>query len=400
MNILVVNPVLPRVNSFGACEADRMQNVRDLLRYGHRVHLLTRRAVHTPADQITALYAQLGVQSITLVEPKHQRSLRRWVHPALLDGAAWTYADVPFQTALRQRIDRTKPDLIWCHGSYLWPVIQGAKPIPTVVRSVNFESQSFLEERSPTLPNRVRSFAKALGEAQAVRASVLAAITPDEAQIYQHINPRATVEILPLRALPTVLREPVAPPDVSPLRVFSMGASYNVEHNRAQLEFIVREIIPRIRQAAPGQYEFHIMGSKVPSELLALAADDLIFDGYVQDIDAHLAGMHIALSPRLYGTGMQQKVFEPLARGFPVVTHQKALAGYPFIAGEEYLVAEDADSFVAALLELRSAERRRRMGQYAYHRSAELFSRERIDQTVKHILAVAIDTIHATKRQE
>jgi len=195
-----------------------------------------------------------------------------------------------------------------------------------------------------------------------------------------------------------VLREPVAQSEISPLRVFSMGASYNIEHNRAQLEFIAREIVPRIRQAASGQFEFHIMGSKVPPELLALAADDLIFDGYVEDIDAHLAGMHIALSPRLYGTGMQQKVFEPLARGFPVVTHCKALAGYPFIAGEDCLIAEDANSFASALLELRSTERRRMLGQNAYNRSVELFSRERMDRTVHQILELAIDNAGAQFR--
>jgi len=178
--------------------------------------------------------------------------------------------------------------------------------------------------------------------------------------------------------------------EASPLRVFFMGASYNISHNLAGLAFIVHEIIPAIRAVAPHCFEFHILGSKVPASIGKLAAPDLSFDGYVPNLTQYLTMMDIALMPSLFGVGMQQKVFESLCRGFPTITHPQALAGYPFEPGVHVMVATDKAGFVAHLLTLQDAVYRQHIALQAVTRATKLFSHTALMQAMNEILVKAV----------
>ena len=82
------------------------------------------------------------------------------------------------------------------------------------------------------------------------------------------------------------------------------------------------------------------------------------------------------------GAGMQQKVFEPMVRGFPTITSPRAIAGYDFMPGKQYVNATTSVEFVNALLQLRDPAHRVRLGQAATDRTVELFSQEVLDETV------------------
>jgi len=389
MRILVINPRLIRLGALGACEQDRLTNVHDLMRLGHTVRLLTLGGMSRSLAEHEAYYQTTGIDA-TVVQVQHQR-----LHPArsrdlaLLDGAAWEYAEPYVRRAVSAEIATWKPQLVWCHASYLWgPAAQAHQyGIPTVVRSVNYEATHTIQEDGKTLANWVRFIGKSLGERNAVHAaSVLAAITPDEQKIYQRIAPAAEVAVLPLRALPKLLRPPHPVKDRQPLHVFMMGATYKVSHNRAALDFVLNQVIPRVRAQAPGVFIFHVLGGKVPDEVRPMAAPDLVFDGFVEDLEAYIAGMDIALSPSMYGQGMQQKVFEPLCRGLPTVTHRRALAGYPFVDGDEVMAAEHTEDFVAKLLQLRDPVLRAALSANVNAKAHQLFAQERMDERVTHIL--------------
>jgi hypothetical protein len=389
MRILVVNPALVRLNSLGACEQDRMQNVVDLTRLGHEVHLLTGFMPYQKPEEVALYYDQQGIRATVVPVVKPTMSWRRFMRLAYLDGAAWQYANPRFLRAVEQMVNEQKPHLVWCHASYNWGAARLAHQhgVKTVIRSVNYEPEQLLYERGDSLFNRARYFAKTHGERNVLRyASVTAVITPDEQRIYQQLNPRAAVKLLPLRALPRLLRPPRSVQAGRPLRVFFMAASYSVTHNAAALRFVVEAVVPRARQVAPGDFEFHIMGSKVPQTILDQAAPDLIFDGYVPAIDAHLEVMDIALAPSLSGAGMQQKVFEPLCRAFPTITHQRALAGYPFEADTHLLIAGSSEDYVRQLLRLRDPILRAQLSAQVAQRAASLFSPARYDGDVQAIL--------------
>jgi hypothetical protein len=393
MRILVINPVLLRHHALGACEQDRLANVFDLTQLGHQVRLLTRHTQYQNLVESEQYYRQQGID-VEIVPPVKQRfAARRFKSPGLFDGAAWDYGSPDFLKTIDKILKNWKPDLVWCHATYLWPaaVYASRAGFPTVIRSVNYEPDQVLHEGGKTLLNRLRYLAKTWGERQALsNATVIAAITPDEQRIYQSMNNRATIELLPLRTLPNFLHLTPNNAQKLPLRVFFMGASYNVPHNLSALLFILNEIVPQIRAVAPGCFEFHMMGSKVPHHLLQRAASDLIFDGYVPDLDSHLAQMDIAVVPSLFGVGMQQKVFEPLCRGFATITHRRGLAGYPFEDGKHILLAENASEFVQHLVQLKDPMLRYTIGLNAHEQARQLFGRAQMDKWIDLILNKAL----------
>lgn len=391
MRVLVVNPGLVRFEALGACEQDRLTHIHDLVRLGHEVRLLARINPYQRLEQAEQYYRERAIPAQVLPALTQRWVPARFRDPAFLDGAAWVYGAPDFLQALAAALEQWQPDLVWCHGSYLWAPARFAsgKGLPTVVRSVNYEPDQF-EEYASSLGNRLRYFGKRFGERHATTATVLAAITPVEQARYQQINPRANVQLLPLRTLPALLRRTPRPAAAEPLRVFFMGASYNVPHNSAALAFITDQLVPLLRTQAPGSFEFHILGSKIPERFRALAAPDLVFAGYVPDLDAYLSQMDIALAPWLFGVGMQQKVFEPLCRGFPTITHAQALAGYPFEDGVHVILAATAAEYADALLRLRDATQRQQLGSRALERAEQLFSRQAMDVRIEAILQAAL----------
>jgi glycosyltransferase involved in cell wall biosynthesis len=392
MRVLVINPIFTRLKALGALEQDCLANIDDLTRLGHAIHVLTQSGRLYPPQDNEAYYAQRGISARIVPHRVRRLSLHRLRDLAFLDGAAWEHGVDYYRHALHETLTRFSPDMVWCNGSYLWPAALGAhhRGIPTVIRSLNYESKHVLQEEGRTPANWIRYLGKEIGERRAASlASVLAAITPDEQRLYQKIAPQADVRVLPLQTLPRLLRPAHPVSDRLPLRVFSMGASYNVPHNRAALEFVVREVVPKVRALAPGQFEFHVMGSKVPHQFRAFAAPDLIFDDYVEDLETHLSSMDIALAPSRFGQGMKQKLFEPLCRGFPTITSRRALAGYPFEDGTSVLLADDADGVATQLMRLRDPGLRGQLAAGAAQQARALFDQAELDAIRASILAAA-----------
>ncbi len=400
MRILVINPALLRLNSLGADEQDRLACVERLRVLDHvdGVHLLTGIMPYQTRADVEAFYITRGLHpdQFTLIDvpaprfdsARIQAMLRS---PAALDGMAWEYGQPAVIRCVDDAIRTYQPSLVWCHGSYLAFAAAQAKSrgLPVVIRSVNYEPLQLFAENDTSLISRVKHIAKQRVEKLAVQTGILAAITPDEKAIYQRLAPSARVKLLPLQSLPAVLRSARKAYIRTPIKLFFMGASYNVAHNRAAVRFIVEQVIPGLRQAAAGEFETHILGAKVPDDLRAFAAADVIFPGYVPDLDAYLEDMDIALVPWIAGVGMQQKVFEPLCRAFPTVTHPRALAGYAFTSGDHVLTADDAVGYVDHLLALCEPALRERLSARAAEQAAALFSPAALDAHVRDILTTA-----------
>lgn len=115
--------------------------------------------------------------------------------------------------------------------------------------------------------------------------------------------------------------------------------------------WFVREIWPRVR-AELGDVQFHVVGSKLPEEIAALAGHGVIVHGFVEDIEPFLDGCRLSVAPLRYGAGVKGKVNQSMAYGQPVVATPIAVEGMEIHAGSEALVAADAESFAAAVVRL------------------------------------------------
>ena len=90
----------------------------------------------------------------------------------------------------------------------------------------------------------------------------------------------------------------------------------------------------------------HIVGSHAGDDIRALASSDVIFHGYVSDLELaqKYAEAGLAIAPLRYGGGMKGKVLEAMAAGVPLVSTTVGVQGAPMLK-RSHIVADDAQEF-------------------------------------------------------
>ena len=116
--------------------------------------------------------------------------------------------------------------------------------------------------------------------------------------------------------------------------------------------WLAEEILPRIHARHPG-LPLHLVGGDASPAVKALGQRDGIhFHGYVPDLGPLLRQVRISVAPLRYGAGVKGKVNQALAHGLPVVATPCAVEGMHLVDGEDVLVADDAEAFAEAVLQL------------------------------------------------
>lgn len=391
--VLVLTPWVPWPVT-GADQQERWTGYKHFQALGCELSILAKIHAFQSQEEVTAAFREAKLPLQLFDHPRRlwpialQRFPRILRTPALLDGAAMEYIDPAYERVVCAEVERFKPDVIWIEYSTQWPLLRTLKPygIPCIIRSHNNEAYNCIDEHGGTLLARLKALPKFAGERIAAReCSLMAAITPVEADWYTALGGRQ-VRVLPLRGLADVFAQRThTEKDV--LDVVFLSSNYNMRHNRDAMRFIAMQVIPRLRERAPGRFRFHFTGKKFPDADRSLLASDVRATGFVPDIHALLDTMDIALCPWITGQGMQQKVFEPLCRSLPLITTKTG--GYPFENGKDVLLAASPEDYVAALLELRSATRRQELADAAYAKAHGLFSEETLLATLRDLLTEA-----------
>jgi O-antigen biosynthesis protein len=121
--------------------------------------------------------------------------------------------------------------------------------------------------------------------------------------------------------------------------------------NSDAVTWFVRDIFPRVLAALP-DLRVHVIGSKVPDAIQALAGAHVLVHGYVEDIGPAMDGARISIAPLRYGAGVKGKVNMAMSYGLPVVATPMAVEGMHVREGLDVCVAEDAARFADAIIEL------------------------------------------------
>lgn len=125
--------------------------------------------------------------------------------------------------------------------------------------------------------------------------------------------------------------------------------------NTDAVEWFVREVFPLVRAELP-EVNLHVIGSKVPDTIRALADEHVLVHGYVEDIAPYMDGCRISVAPLRYGAGVKGKVNMAMSYGLPVVATSAAVEGMHVRAGEDVLVADEAAAFAAHVVRLHRDE--------------------------------------------
>lgn len=132
----------------------------------------------------------------------------------------------------------------------------------------------------------------------------------------------------------------------SPPTILLQGAmTYPPNVDAAQ--FLVREILPRVREAIP-DVRLRIVGRAGDGVRALAQGERVVVTGYVPDLDHELARADLVVVPVRFGGGTRIKIIEAFAHGIPVVSTGVGAFGLGAVDGESILLADEADTLAAA----------------------------------------------------
>ncbi|MBI5401615.1 glycosyltransferase [Candidatus Wolfebacteria bacterium] len=387
MKVLVVTPSCYSKH-VGAVQRDIYSIIRFLQKMDYEVVLYTIRTFHRDLATIEAVAKKYNIRakvfepSLSIIKRFKDMIVHSWV---LFDGATHVFDQMAGDQEFKSWINDFKPDVIFSFCSYSWPVLRLAKQlgIHSVFRSHNFESSFFWESLDSGQKfnplNWLRYAAKYLEEKKAaVYSDAVATLPFEQVEKYRRWKNSGKVHILTLPFLALAMREPDVHIDKQQIDLFYLGAHYDVIFHLRGVKMLIEDIAPRILKMAGDSVKFHVCGAKLPQFLIDQCGDNVSYEGYVPDLDLFLAKMDAGVFPVMSGKTMKGKVFDSLARAFPIVISRNCLGGYRLRDGEEVFIADSVDEFVEKILLLRDSEVRKRLAHGARNFSLNNFSEENI----------------------
>ena len=154
-----------------------------------------------------------------------------------------------------------------------------------------------------------------------------------------------------LLVFPLILDVPGTSKTFSERRNIVFIGGFQHTPNVDAVQYFVAEIMPLLRMRLPG-VRFYAVGSKQPAEIQALACEDVIITGFVEDLTPLLDTMRVSVAPLRYGAGIKGKIGTAMAVGLPTVATSLAVEGMSLTQGENTLVADGAEQFADAIVRL------------------------------------------------
>ena len=332
MRILQLTPRVPDPPIDGG-RVVMLQISRALRRLGHDVHVLSLnpRKQHVDAE---------GAIDIDTSAPFAAFWRARRLGVPYLVARFFTPR---FVDAMRALLREQRFDVVQVESPFLLPYvpfIREASDAIVVLRSLNVEFRIWEQLAANKLNPLPRIIARSLRRYEIGHLNTCDAIVPiteDDARDFRALGCTKPIHVLPGGVdLPTEVREGRG-------TVGFLG-SLDYRPNQEAALWIAEELQPRVPA------EIHIAGSNAPSWLRA-RLKNIHFDGEVADAAEFIQSMSVMIAPIFSGGGMRIKILEAMANARPVVSTSIGAAG---IEGGNMLIADDADSFAAAVSQLLS----------------------------------------------
>ena len=114
-------------------------------------------------------------------------------------------------------------------------------------------------------------------------------------------------------------------------------------------KWLVEDIFPLVRARVP-DIRLHLIGSRMPADILNIDVPGVDVHGFVPRLDPYLEKCRLSLAPLRYGAGVKGKVNQAMSHGLPVVATSCAAEGMFLEHGRDVLIADDAASFAECII--------------------------------------------------
>jgi glycosyltransferase involved in cell wall biosynthesis len=220
-----------------------------------------------------------------------------------------------------------------------------ARKRPVIYNAHNLES-GFRHELDPGTnagigsPRALRSFERRLLE----RSSESWMVSEADIAAARELCPSAHLRYVP-NVVDVAGITPVVPA-VDERRVI-LVANFAYEPNRSGLRFLLDEVFPRVWAELPDA-KLALVGAGLEQPPSSDTRVEAL--GFVDDLAGAYTRASCAVIPLLQGGGTPLKFVEALAYGLPIIATPRAAAGMKVRDGEDCLIAEDGETFAAALV--------------------------------------------------
>ena len=126
---------------------------------------------------------------------------------------------------------------------------------------------------------------------------------------------------------------------------------FNHTPNVDAVSWLIEEIMPLVWAEIPG-LGVTILGSNPPPAITRLASPSVKVTGFIRDVSPYFRNARLFIGPLRYGAGVKGKIGQALAFGIPIVTTAIGAEGFDIRDGASGMIANDAASFAAAIVEL------------------------------------------------
>lgn len=330
--------------------------LQQLHRHGHRLTLVAR-----IRDEEKVHLGAIAPVCDTLITVPHHRSLpgpRPW---AILQSY------LALRRATKAALREDNPDIFHIEFAQTAVALLGVKHPCSSFRAhdVNW----FLMEQQTAQQKGLRRLRYALlkhffhwAESWLYRRfDLIAAISEGDRQLLA--PPCAPQPVLLLPLSPNVSTQTDCPAALEPgptvLFVGAMSRAFNVQGVTWFLEQVWPSIVARVPEA-----KFYIVGSSPPDVIKAHHDGQHVFvTGFVEDLAAWYKAAAVFVSPMLVAGGLLQKVVDAMGMGIPVVATSMSNHGLCAAPGEHLFLADKADSFADAVVNLlQDSQKRAQLG--------------------------------------
>ncbi|MFA5969784.1 MAG: glycosyltransferase [Sphingomonas sp.] len=115
--------------------------------------------------------------------------------------------------------------------------------------------------------------------------------------------------------------------------------------------FFVNEVLPIVWQSHP-ELVFHVVGSKTPEAIRALASDRVVVHGFVDNLEPLFEHVQMAVAPLRYGAGIKGKIATAMSVGLPNVVTTIGAEGMGLTDRQNCLIADSPEDLARAVCEL------------------------------------------------
>lgn len=126
----------------------------------------------------------------------------------------------------------------------------------------------------------------------------------------------------------------------------------NFPPNEDACIYFLTKIFPLVRKLIP-EIKFYIVGPNPSHKILNIVKNDknIIVTGYVEDIRKYISLSIVNVCPMISGSGIKNKILEPMSMGKPSVATSIAIEGIPELKNfENILVSDEPQDFAKKIV--------------------------------------------------